>query len=235
MVEDGAVKPAMDPRSVRSILGKFGRDANGGGELSSVLTFKELYGRLSLSETQLIKDFLKTDPKSLGFKGPFVSLAEAPENLAEIGGQYYFEAGKRTAIPVQYLPPAAHKAFQKLAAAMKREIGRGIMIDSGYRSPACQTLVFLSWYERDNYDLHEVARGVALPGYSQHGDPLNTAIDVINIDGLPKSTEAQKFADTVEYGWLTKNAARFGYGLSYPEGNPWGIKFEPWHWRYDHG
>jgi len=35
------------------------------------------------------------------------------------------------------------------------------------------------------------------------------------------------------YTWLTKHAAEYGFSLSYPENNPTGIDFEPWHWRFD--
>ena len=41
-------------------------------------------------------------------------------------------------------------------------------------------------------------------------------------------TEAQSMFD-----WLTAKAARFGFSMSYPRGNPHGIVYEPWHWCLD--
>jgi LAS superfamily LD-carboxypeptidase LdcB len=63
-------------------------------------------------------------------------------------------------------------------------------------------------------------------GYSEH--QLGTAVDF--------STEAingayNSFANTPEYAWLLENAHRYGFVLSYPEGNAFYI-FEPWHWRF---
>ena len=82
------------------------------------------------------------------------------------------------------------------------------------------------------FDLKRTAKGVALPGYSQHGDPIHTAFDVLNHEGLPTDEEQQKFAMTKEFKWLIKNAGQFGFTLSYPMGNSDGAIFEPWHWRY---
>ena len=49
--------------------------------------------------------------------------------------------------------------------------------------------------------------------------------------GSPAAVDLDEdFARTREYRWLTRHAARFGFRLSYPRGNPHGIGFEPWHW-----
>jgi LAS superfamily LD-carboxypeptidase LdcB len=39
------------------------------------------------------------------------------------------------------------------------------------------------------------------------------------------------FDNTPAYGWLGANAHRFGFELSYPEGNDHYV-YEPWHWRF---
>lgn len=63
-------------------------------------------------------------------------------------------------------------------------------------------------------------------GYSEH--QLGTAVDLVD----PETAAAtQAFAKTEEYEWLLDNAHRYGFVLSYPEGNEYYI-FEPWHWRF---
>ena len=63
-------------------------------------------------------------------------------------------------------------------------------------------------------------------GYSEH--QLGTTVDLTSpeIGGTYTS-----FASTEAYVWLTENAHRFGFTLSYPENNSFYI-FEPWHWRF---
>ncbi|MCA9363729.1 M15 family metallopeptidase [Candidatus Kaiserbacteria bacterium] len=63
-------------------------------------------------------------------------------------------------------------------------------------------------------------------GYSEH--QLGTTIDLTttNLGG-----GLDGFQNTPAYAWLTKNAYRYGFVLSYPENNAYYI-FEPWHWRF---
>lgn len=63
-------------------------------------------------------------------------------------------------------------------------------------------------------------------GYSEH--QLGTTIDFTTpeVGGVYNS-----FKNTEAYTWLLDNAHKYGFILSYPEGNQFYI-FEPWHWRY---
>lgn len=63
-------------------------------------------------------------------------------------------------------------------------------------------------------------------GYSEH--QLGTTVDLTD-EATGGAYEA--FSKTEAYDWLTKNAYRFGFVLSYPEGNEFYI-YEPWHWRF---
>ena len=67
----------------------------------------------------------------------------------------------------------------------------------------------------------------APPGYSEHH--TGRAIDITTHGVAPFALE---FEDTPAFAWLTANAARFGFVLSYPPGNPYGYQYEPWHWFY---
>src|SRR3989344_4129687 len=63
-------------------------------------------------------------------------------------------------------------------------------------------------------------------GYSEH--QLGTTLDLT--DPVTGGTYTS-FAQTEAYAWLIENAHRYGFILSYPEGNGFYI-FEPWHWRF---
>ena len=63
-------------------------------------------------------------------------------------------------------------------------------------------------------------------GYSEH--QLGTTIDFTTTKlGANNST----FEKTASYVWLTENAYKYGFILSYPKKNAYYI-FEPWHWRF---
>ncbi len=63
-------------------------------------------------------------------------------------------------------------------------------------------------------------------GYSEH--QLGTTID-FTTTGL--NGELTGFEKTKAYEWLSTNAHKYGFILSYPENNAYYI-FEPWHWRF---
>ena len=71
----------------------------------------------------------------------------------------------------------------------------------------------------------DILRVNAAPGYSEHHG--GRAVD-LGVPGVPPLTEA--FEDTQAFAWLTRNAERFGFALSYPRENAHGIVYEPWHW-----
>lgn len=63
-------------------------------------------------------------------------------------------------------------------------------------------------------------------GYSEH--QLGTTVDFSTIKlGINNLT----FEKTPAYQWLTENAYKYGFILSYPKNNAYYI-FEPWHWRF---
>jgi D-alanyl-D-alanine carboxypeptidase len=63
-------------------------------------------------------------------------------------------------------------------------------------------------------------------GYSEH--QLGTALDFGEMN-TGKSFDG--FENTAAYAWLLKNAHKYGFTLSYPQGNTYYV-FEPWHWRF---
>lgn len=63
------------------------------------------------------------------------------------------------------------------------------------------------------------------PGYSEHHS--GRAIDL----STPGTGPAEiSFADTAAFRWLQQHAHHYGFHLSFPEHNPHGVMYEPWHW-----
>ena len=67
----------------------------------------------------------------------------------------------------------------------------------------------------------------ALPGFSEHH--TGRAID-IGTPGCPPVTE--EFERTPAFDWLTRTARDFGFWMTYPRGNQFGVIYEPWHWAF---
>lgn len=63
-------------------------------------------------------------------------------------------------------------------------------------------------------------------GYSEH--QLGTTVDFTTPEG---GTNLSTFAGSDAYDWLQDNAYKYGFILSYPEGNSYYV-YEPWHWRF---
>ena len=63
-------------------------------------------------------------------------------------------------------------------------------------------------------------------GYSEH--QLGTTVDLTTSEVGELSV---KLDATPAYQWLTANAYRYGFILSYPKGNAF-YQYEPWHWRF---
>lgn len=63
-------------------------------------------------------------------------------------------------------------------------------------------------------------------GYSEH--QLGTTVDLTTV-GINGGLSG--FDTTPAFAWLTKNAHRYGFVLSYPKSNGYYI-YEPWHWRF---
>lgn len=63
-------------------------------------------------------------------------------------------------------------------------------------------------------------------GYSEH--QLGTTVDFTT---SAVGAGLTGFQDTEAYEWLLDNAHKYGFTLSYPEGNTYYV-FEPWHWRF---
>jgi D-alanyl-D-alanine carboxypeptidase len=115
----------------------------------------------------------------------------------------------------------AAESLEAMAAAARRD-GLTLVASSAYRTYEYQVQL----YQRYVREIGQQAadRISARPGHSQH--QLGLVIDFGSID--------DSFAATAEGRWLTANASRFGWSLSYPQGYEeiTGYSWESWHFRY---
>jgi len=196
------------------------------------LSFSALFVLLNQEERLVVRKLRELNPKRYGFKGPFLGITQVPKRLVIVRNQRYLRGDKPETLPPQLVPPLVHHHYLNLCTAMRREIGRTILIESGYRSPAYQILVFLFYLRFHGWDLQKTAKRVALPSYSEHGYPPRQALDFMTKDGIPSDDNPLAFARTQEYTWLLKHASDFHFTLSYPKNNRLGVDYEPWHWAF---
>ena len=121
------------------------------------------------------------------------------------------------------LTPAAAAAWRAMSAAALAD-GVMLKIVSAFRSIERQAEIVRTKLER-GLSLDAILEVSAPPGYSEHH--TGRAIDVTT-DGVPPLED--EFEKTEAFRWLSANAARFGFSLSYPSGNRQGYAYEPWHW-----
>lgn len=143
-----------------------------------------------------------------------------PNTLRPIAQSY-------SALPVICLTKETRDNFELMAQAAKKD-GLTIKASSGYRSFGTQKNIFDNGIASGKTDTDI---SIAKPGYSEH--QLGVAIDITG-KSINYSSANGAFGNTVESLWLIKNAERFGFVMSYPEGKEeiTGYKFEPWHYRY---
>ena len=116
----------------------------------------------------------------------------------------------------------------KMRKEAKKE-GIYLVFLSGYRSTNLQKDIFYSLKSIRNQEAIERARVSAPPGYSEHSTGF--AIDIG--DATQRETDFEtEFENTDAFRWLTKNAAKFHFRLSFNKNNEY-IDYEPWHWRYE--
>lgn len=239
LISSGCAKPwdelsGEEKRTLRRILDHWetwvpARKAEGTAPL---MTFDELDSGLGPAEQQFLDRVRAINPKKdFGFRGNYLGGPPEGVSFKRIEDQWITKKGKPEKLDPQYLPENVFAAFEKMMQAMEQDLGRRLLVESGYRSHAYQLYTYLYYLPKHHYSLVETGHWVALPGWSEHGAPHRQAIDFINQEGINGEDNVEDFERLPEYEWLLKNAERFGFELSYPRGKP-GITFEPWHWRF---
>ena len=175
---------------------------------------KDLYAILEEEKT------FRQDDKSLFFlidKKHTASSSYAPKDLVSLKKNSLFDLNKAG----MKIRPEAYSALNEMAQAALNE-GIRLLVSSAYRSYSYQENLFNYWVSVDG--LEEAERESSRPGTSQH--QLGTAVDFGSIsDDFDKTQMGQ---------WIYKNAADYGWSLSFPKGyeDVTGYRWECWHFRY---
>ncbi len=168
---------------------------------------------------------------------PVAAESSPPQNLATppdlLGHLPYAEAPTSELTPISLdgsikLRTAAAEEFLRMQDdAMKA--GVALVPLSGFRSKLDQDYLFFDVKKERGQVPSERAQVSAPPGFSEHH--TGYAVDI----GTPVAPETHlqvSFENTAAFAWLRENAAYYSFELSFPQGNPQGISYEPWHWRY---
>jgi len=123
------------------------------------------------------------------------------------------------------LTPAAARAWKRMKSAASK-VKVELYLVSAFRSFDRQCEILRAKLAAGQA-LEEILGVSAPPGYSEHH--TGRAVD---IGASPDDPLDEAFERTEAYHWLVANAARFGYALSYPPQNPYGFRYEPWHWLH---
>ena len=175
---------------------------------------KDLYAILEEEKT------FRADDKSLFFlidKKHTASSSYAPKDLVSLKKNSLFDLNKAG----MKIRAEAYSALNEMAQAALND-GIRLLVSSAYRSYSYQENLFNYWVSVDG--LEEAERESARPGTSQH--QLGTAVDFGSIsDDFDKTQMGQ---------WIYKNAADYGWSLSFPKGyeDVTGYRWECWHFRY---
>lgn len=198
-----------------------------------LITFPELYGPLSTAQRALCDAVRAVTPGQVQGSSRRLPPPAPDTRFVPLKGQTYRRDGQVRILDTQYLPQPVEQAYRRMMAAMQRDLGTHLLVESGYRSPAHQLYLFLFYLPTHGYSVRETNRFVALPGGSEHGCPARQALDFINAEGINGEDHPELFEALPEYAWLQQRAGKYGFHLSYPRNYSLNTSFEPWHWRYE--
>ena len=133
------------------------------------------------------------------------------------------EVGLNLVGRMQKLTPTAAEKWHAMVAAAAAD-GVTLMIVSGFRSYEYQAALIRKKINAGQA-ITDILEVNAAPGHSEHHTGL--AVDIATPGSRPLTEE---FEDSDAFRWLEVNASRFGFSMSFPRDNPWGIIYEPWHW-----
>ena len=153
-----------------------------------------------------------------------------PRDYARRGLRFHREASELVAVPCgldgqpRWMTPATRSQFLALQAAAAAA-GITLLVRWAFRSVDDQAQIIRDQLSCGGGSIERLLTWMAAPGYSEHH--TGRALD---FECIPAE---MAFEDTPAFEWLCRNAARYGFKLSYPRDNPYGVMYEPWHWYCD--
>ena len=133
------------------------------------------------------------------------------------------EVGPNLVGRMQRLTPAAASQWRAMVDAADT-VGIQLLIVSGFRSFEYQAALIRNKLAAGQ-SITEILTVNAAPGFSEHH--TGQAVDIATPGSRPLTEE---FESSNAFHWLQSRAIEFGFSMSYPRDNPWGIAYEPWHW-----
>lgn len=167
-----------------------------------------LYQKLQSLDPELLQKYSKVY---------FLNENYVPASLSAIDSQYV--SGKNRTLQFQ------SNAYPFLKKMLDDQAAQGLhlLVASAYRSFGTQAALKSSYVITYGSGANKFS---ADQGYSEH--QLGTTVDFTTASMGDLSS---KFDTSPEYTWLTENAYKYGFILSYPKNNKYYI-YEPWHWRF---
>ena len=205
-------------------------------ERRSLIDYDTLMMGLNFIERDFASRVFDIDSRQFGCNWQFYSV-EKPRELVEISPVSIGKGKDTHKIEVQFCAAHSYNDYLLLSEQMKKDIGRSLYIEVGFRSAGIQAYLFFKYLTTiSNYSIKDNIKKVALPGYSQHNNPKNNAIDLCSengINGFSGKQTAADFEKLPEFQWMLVNAHKYNFYLTYPKNNKFGIAYEPWHWRWE--
>jgi D-alanyl-D-alanine carboxypeptidase len=182
-------------------------------------TFQKQIGEIS-GTVGVLEKIKNTDKELLQkySKVYFLNENYLPSKLTYIDTQYLFNKTKKLQVHERVWPHLE----DMLQAGAKADIN--IKIISAYRSFGEQTSLKNTYKTLYGSGANAFS---ADQGYSEH--QLGTTIDLDRESSTGNLVTT--FGTTKTFEWLTKNAYKYGFVLSYPKENKF-YQYEPWHWRF---
>lgn len=120
-------------------------------------------------------------------------------------------------------------ALNSMMDDFQKETGlSNVNVISGYRSGDDQKRLYEKYLL--SHGKRYAQKYVQKPGYSEHHTGYAVDFSIY----YREDGHSEDFKGQGEYGWITRNAWRYGFILRYPEekADITGIAYEPWHFRF---
>ena len=177
---------------------------------------------MPLNKSSSFNEELRRFHADLGISDDFLEqcslpLCQEPDALVETEADFY---GR----PQRLIAPA-QQAWQEMKQSAAE---RGVVIHliSAFRGYEYQYQLIKRKLAAGQ-DLAQILSINAAPGYSEHHSGRAIDVGTVNCPALE-----EEFEHTPAFAWLAENAVTFGFSMTYPRGNPFGISYEPWHWCF---
>lgn len=173
----------------------------------AITTIRDL-DKLSKTDSELLQKYSKVS---------FLNEHYIPESLKEVKPEWKYTESKPNQLHSKVMP------FMEDMLEAAKDDGVDIYVVSAYRSFDTQAQLKGAYTVQYGSGANAFS---ADQGFSEH--QLGTTVD-FTTTGLGGGLDG--FGNTPAFAWLEDNASKYGFTLSYPEGNQYYV-YEPWHWRF---